>query len=336
MKKLFLQHKIVLIILASFFLLVYLLKFANYYPARRDLESKPGFFGVTFSTKFSDELELDWKEVYTAILDELNVKNIRIPVYWDEIEAEEGVYDFADYDYLLDEGEKRGAKFIITVGRRQPRWPECHSPAWLNKKSDMEARVHTLAMVRDVVNRYKDRSSVEYWQVENEPYFGAFGVCPKFDEGLLLQEVETVRSLDDRPIIITGSGEMSSWRREARVGDIFGTTMYRVVYNSWLGYLKYPFGMSFYRIKAYLAGLTPDKLILVELQAEPWVPKGKMIYLTDKQIDKTMSVEQFKANLQYAINLDWQRAYVWGVEWWYWQKKYGNPQYWQIAEKIFK
>lgn len=325
----------IIIVLVGLFLLIYALKFADHYPSTMDLKHKPGFFGVTFSTKFSDELELDWKEVYAAMLDELKVKNIRIPVYWDEIEYEEGVYDFADYDYLLDEGEKRGARFIITVGRRQPRWPECHSPAWLNRKSEMEARVHTLVMVRDVVNRYKDRESIEYWQVENEPFFGAFGVCPEFDESLLRQEVETVRSLDSRPIIITGSGEMSSWQQEAKIGDIFGTTMYRVVYNAWLGYLKYPIGPSFYRLKAYFAGLSPDRLMLLELQAEPWVPQGKMIYLTTDQIDRTMSVEQFKANLQYAINLDWQRAYTWGVEWWYWQKKYGNPTYWQIAAEIF-
>jgi hypothetical protein len=48
-----------------------------------------------------------------------------------------------------------------------------------------------------------------------------------------------------------------------------------------------------------------------------------------------MSVEQFKANLQLAINLDFNRTYVWGAEWWYWQKKYGNPEYWRIAEGLF-
>jgi len=47
-------------------------------------------------------------------------------------------------------------------------------------------------------------------------------------------------------------------------------------------------------------------------------------------------IEQFKANLQYAINLNFRRAYIWGVEWWYFQKKYGNPEYWRIAEGLFK
>lgn len=335
MKKINRMTKILITVVVFLAAVVYFLKFANYYPSPRDLKHKPGFFGVTFSTKYSSELELDWKEVYGAVLDDLGVKNIRIPVYWDEIESEEGVYNFTDYDYLLNEGEKSGANFIITVGRRQPRWPECHSPAWLNKKDGEEVKAATLAMIKEVVLRYRDRQSIEYWQVENEPYFAAFGVCPPLQEDLLLAEVDLVRSLDNRPIIITGSGEMSSWRREGKIGDIFGTTLYRVVHNAWLGYLRYPFGPSWYRLKAKLAGIEENRLMLLELQAEPWVPKGKMIYLTRDQIDHTMSVEQFKANMQYAINLDWQRSYGWGVEWWYWQKKYGNPEYWQIARELF-
>lgn len=336
MKKLSTHTKIIFGLFIAAGLVIYLLKFATYYPSPRDLEHEPDFFGVTFSTKFSKELDLDWREVYTAILDDLQVKYIRIPFYWDEIEPEEGSYNFADYDYLINEGEARDVKFIITVGRRQPRWPECHSPAWLNKKDEDDIKVSTVNMVRSVVERYQDRESIEYWQVENEPYFAAFGVCPPLDEDLLRQEIETVRSLDGRPIIITGSGEMSSWRREAKLGDIFGTTLYRVVYNSWFGYTKYPFSVGWYKLKAKLVGISEDRLMLLELQAEPWVPQGKMIYLTESQIKRSMSVEQFRANMQYAINLGWQRSYAWGVEWWYWQKKFGNPAYWEIAKELYK
>ncbi len=336
MKKIFLLKVIVVALIVLIGLLIYFLKFAKNYPSPRDLNSKKDFFGVTFSTKFSEELGLDWKEVYLAILDDLQVKLVRIPFYWDEIEPVQGSYDFSDYDYLISEGESRDVKFIITVGRRQPRWPECHAPGWLINQNDSDTRTATLAMVKTVVERYRDRDSVEYWQVENEPYFAAFGVCPPLNEALLAEEVEMVRSLDDRPIIITGSGEMSSWRKEGKMGDIFGTTLYRVVYNSWFGYTKYPLPVSWYKLKAKLAGISSDRLMLLELQAEPWVPNGNMTQLTKQEIDRSMSVEQFKANLQYAINLDWQRSYAWGVEWWYWQKKFGTPEYWLIAKELFK
>ncbi|MFA5023884.1 MAG: hypothetical protein WC523_02920 [Patescibacteria group bacterium] len=322
-------------VVLALILFFWFFKVADYYPLDINLKHRANFFGVTFSTKFSEELGLDWREVYAVILDQLRARYIRIPVYWDEIEKEEGVFDFSNYDYLIAEGEKRNVKFIISVGRRVPRWPECHSPAWLNKKNDIQARVATLKEIRAIVERYRGHKSIEYWQVENEPFLGTFGVCPSFDEGFLKQEFELVRSLDDRKIIITGSGELGLWRKEAKIGDIFGTTLYRVVYNSWFGYVKYPLPLSYYKLKAHLAGLNNDRLMILELQAEPWVPKGEMIYLTEAEINKTMSLLQFKANIQYAIDLDYNRAYLWGVEWWYWQKKYGNPAYWDIATSLF-
>jgi len=314
----------------------YFLKIADYYPSKIDLNHRPDFFGVTFSTKFCDDLELDWRETYAAILDDLKVKYIRIPVYWDEIEKNEGTYDFSKYDYLLEEGAKRQVKFIISVGRRLPRWPECHSPAWLNHQDEIAIRVATLNAIRTVVERYRLNDSVEYWQVENEPFLSTFGVCPTLDSDFLQQEFDLVRSLDDRELIITGSGELGSWRRQAKIGDIFGSTLYRVVYDPWVGFIRYPIPTFYYNLKAKLAGLSSERLMILELQAEPWVPQGKMIYQSEKDVNRSMSVRQFKANLQYAINLNFRRSYVWGVEWWYFQKKYGNPEYWRIAEGLFK
>lgn len=331
-KKLFTYKIIILLILLSIF---YTLKVANHYPSKIDLVAKENTLGITFSTKYCNEMGLDYKEVYDAILKELKVKNIRIPIYWDDIEKEEGVFDFSIYDYLFDEGEKYGVNFIVSFGRRVPRWPECHSPAWLGQMNETETRKAIMNLTKTVVERYKDRSSVEYWQVENEPFLGTFGVCPPLDKDLLVSQFSLVRELDDRKIIITSSGELKFWHQEAAIGDIFGTTLYRVVHNHWFGFIRYPLPTAFYRLKGKLAGLTNDRLMVLELQAEPWVPEGKIIYLTQEDIDKSMSVDQFKANFQYAINLDFSRIYAWGTEWWYFQKKYGNHEYWQIAIDLF-
>ncbi|MHB8903565.1 MAG: hypothetical protein ACYC40_00455, partial [Patescibacteria group bacterium] len=132
-KKLRMKRGILLaVVILLIFLFVYFIKFANNYPFKQDLKHKPGFFGVTYSKKFCTELGLDWKEVYGAILSDLKVKEIRLPIYWDEIEKKEGVYDFADYDYLINEGAKNNVKFIVNIGWRLPRWPECHAPEWIS------------------------------------------------------------------------------------------------------------------------------------------------------------------------------------------------------------
>jgi len=326
---------VIAILMAILIYVVLAVKVLNHFPNKIDLKHRSGEFGATFSKKFCEELGLNWQETYIAILDDLKVRNLRLPAYWDEIEPDEGTYNFKDFDYMVSEADARDANLIITVGRRQPRWPECHSPAWINNKSTELAQDSLLKVIKETVLRYKGDTHVKNWQVENEAFLGTFGVCPAFDKNFLQKEVDLVRSLDSRPIIITGSGEMSMWRNEKQMGDVFGTTMYRVVYNSWAGYVRYFFPSSFYNLKARLAGINPSDALIIELQTEPWVPQGKMIYLTVDQINNSMSVEQLKANLQYALNVHFKQVYVWGVEWWYWQKLYGNPEYWNIGKTIF-
>ena len=310
-------------------------KVFNNHPININLDHEPGEFGATFSKKFCEEIGLDWKEVYAAVLDDLKIRDLRLPAYWDEIEHVEGAYDFSDLDYLVNEASLREARIIITLGRRQPRWPECHSPVWDLKKTSEESEASILKLIETTVNRYKDNKNIVYWQIENEAFLDTFGVCPPLNRSFLESEINLVKSLDDRKIMITASGELSSWKNEAELGDIFGTTMYRVVYDKMFGFIKYPIPASFYRYKANRAGINQEEAVIIELQTEPWVAKGKMNYLTQKEIDKSMSVEQFKANLQYALNVDFKQTYVWGVEWWYFQKLYGNAEYWNIARTLF-
>lgn len=322
---------IVLVLIIVFF---WIFKINDYYPKEINLEAPKDYFGVTFSTKFSEELGLNWQNLYLNILDDLQVKNIRIPVYWDEVEKEQGVYDFSKYDFIFKEGSKRNVKFIINVGYRLPRWPECHLPEWSNCEQVEEDDL--LAYVEEVVNRYKDYDSVVYWQVENEPFLNSFGVCPKLNKKLLGEEIKLVKSLDNRQVIVSASGELSSWKKEHELADVFGTTMYRVVYNPILGFIKYPFYSNFYRIKAKAFNIDKEKTIVSELQTEPWVSRGNMKDLSSKEINKSLSVEQFKANIQTAIDTEFKQTYLWGVEWWYYQKINNNPEYWDIVKEMLE
>ena len=295
----------------------------------------PDFFGVTFSKKYAAEIGLDWHEVYLAILDDLKVKNIRLPIYWDEIEPAKDTFDYSDYDSMISEGAKRKVNFIINIGWRLPRWPECHAPEWTNGDSISTIQERDLIMLAKTINRYKDNPAILYWQVENEPFVDVFGICPKSDEAFFAKEVALVQSLDKRPVIVSGPGELNMWRKESKYGDIFGTTLYRVVWNRFTGYIRYPIPSWFYGFKAWLAGIPENKRIIAELQAEPWVPQGKIIYLSSTEADYSFSLGQFKSNLQYALNTKFKKAYLWGVEWWYWQYKYGDKTFWEFARTLF-
>ncbi len=322
-----------------FFLVLFLLwafKWGRHYPWNQKQEYRTGYFGVTYSIKMAEELGIDWQEAYLAALDELGVRNIRLPLYWDQIEPHQNEFDFSKYDWILDEGAKRNAEFVINVGYRLPRWPECHAPGWAVGKDELEREAETLEMITAVVDRYKDRGEVEYWQVENEPFLNVFGVCPESDLEFLQQEIDLVNRLDSRPILVSASGELSTWRREAKVGDVFGTTLYRVVWGPWTGYIRYPLPAAFYRLKADLADIPQAKRVISELQAEPWVPAGSLKDLSDAEAKKSFDIKQFKANAQFAINVDFQKAYLWGVEWWYQKKVAGQSQYWDFAKTLFR
>lgn len=323
------------LVLFTVLVIVYFIKVADNYPRVQELKHEPDFFGVTFSTKYCSEIGLDWQEVYLATIDDLNVKEIRLPIYWDEIEQIPGVYDFSKYDFIISEGEKRGVNFIVNIGWRLPRWPECHAPTWVNSETLESTKAKVMRMLIVTVNHFKNQESIVAWQLENEPYFNEFGMCPPIDEWFFEKELETIRALDDRPVMISATGELGSWRKEAKLADIFGSTLYRVVWNEWLGYIRYPLPSSFYQLKAYLAGIPADKRVIIELQAEPWVPKGSIIYLSDKEGDKSFHLDQFKANLQFAINTKFEKAYLWGLEWWFYKYKNGDPEYWELAKTLF-
>src|SRR5665647_2108102 len=95
--------------------------------------------GVTFSYRYAQDIGLNWQETFTAILDDLKIKKIRIPIYWDLTEPKDGTYDFSAVDWQLQEAAKRNADIILVVGQKVPRWPECAIPEWA-KESDQKRK----------------------------------------------------------------------------------------------------------------------------------------------------------------------------------------------------
>ncbi len=297
-------------------------------------------YGVTFSKKYALDLELDWQKTYLAILDDLKVKNIRLIAYWDEIESEEDNFNFSDLDWQINEASNRGINIILAVGRRLPRWPECHDPVWLEKLAPLAVKQHQLEFIQGVVNRYKGNLAIKAWQVENEPLFAWFGKCPRPSKEFLGEEVDLVKSLDSQPIIITDSGELNHWQGAASLADILGSTMYRVVWNKYLGFWDYFFvPPAAYRFKADVTKFFHQNLkdvIVTELQMEPWTMDQRMVELSLADQQKSFTLQRFKDNIEYVKKAGFNEVYLWGVEYWYWLKESGQPEIWQEAKRLWQ
>lgn len=302
-------------------------------------------YGVTFSSRYAEQIGLNWKEVYIKTLDDLGAKNLRLVAYWDEIEDTKDVYDYSNIKMQLDEAEKRNLNIILSIGRKVPRYPECFEPKWWKGlPSDNLREQELLEYIKDTVKELGHYKSIKMWQVENEPFW-PFGTCSKPDikMELVKKEVELVRSMDSsRPILVQDSGEGGVWRPTYEMGDYLGISMYRKIwYNFWgifLGkfiYFQYPLSHWTYKIKANLVGVPMDRIIITELQGEPWGP-GINSELSQEEKDKTMSKRDFISTISYAQKSGFRDLYLWGVEWWYFEKLNGNAFYWDTAKALFK
>jgi hypothetical protein len=326
------RFKNIIIFFIIFLFLIFLLS-RGYVYEKQDLE-----YGVTFSKKQAEELDLNWQETFRALLG-LGVKKLRLPAYWNEIEISQDEFNWDDLDWQLEQADKRGVEVILAVGGRLPRWPECHFPGWASKLTKSKREQKILEYIEKVVLRYIGNPAIVAWQIENEPFLSHFGDCPEFSSKFLDKEIALVRSFDDRPIVITDSGELSIWIPAARRADIFGTTMYRDTYSRALKrYIHYPIRPGFFRFKKNITSIFahPDKWIVIELQAEPWGPIPFQ-NLSKEERDKTMNLEKFKAILEFARQAGFREFYLWGAEWWYWEKEVnGDNSLWEESRKLFK
>lgn len=305
-------------------------------------EPYPGFrqgYGVTFSQPHASGIGLDWREAYDAILEDLGVKKLRLSAYWGVIEPQERQFDFSTIDYQMNKAADHNARVVLSIGRKLPRWPECHVPAWAEPLPEPIQQEKVLAMLAVVVERYRDHPALRLWQLENEPFLD-FGICPPADADFLQREEALMRSLDSlHDIAITDSGELNSWLTAARYGDVLGTTMYRTVFSERTQrsfFYDYIFPAWGYRIKAYYTGVLRNKDVFIsELQGEPWgaVPFPEM--MKEERLE-SFSPDRFLELKSFAERTLLPEAYWWGVEYWYWEKEmHGNDTYWMIAKSFF-
>jgi len=300
-------------------------------------------WGVSFDPYYAESLGLDWREVYLALLDEVGVRNFRLVALWDAVEPEDNRFDFERLDFQLSEAEARGAKVILGVGRRLPRWPECHIPEWARGLSEEEHLGEIAELLPRIVDRYRESPALEYWQVENEPYVGFFGECPGPSVPFVKEGSRIIKSRDPaHPVLVTDSGEISTWLPTALLGDHLGISMYRKIFDGnytqlYLSYRPF-FPQWYYRVKAnvYRALGLLETVFVSELQAEPWGRRPLTETTLEEQYE-TLSPEQLRYNLEFARSTGFDRIYLWGAEWWFYAKdKLEVPEFLEIVSALWE
>ena len=305
-------------------------------------------YGVSFSKFHSDELGINWKDAYTAILDDLGVRHFRLSAHWPMVEPEQNVFDWSVLDQQMNMARDRGADVILVVGRRTPGWPECHTPEWADELEKQDGGVGAGsdynkaldAYITAVVNRYKDYPNLKMWQVENEPFLSVFATapCATYDPKRLPEEIDMVHKLDpNHKVLVTDSGEISTWYSASHEGDEFGTSIYLYIWQHAFGPMRYPIGPWFFRIKQNLLNwfVTDKHPLAIEVQAEPWLLTPIASAPIDEQL-KQMNIDRFKEIVDFVHKASFSEQYYWGAEWWYYMKQNGHPEFWDFAKTLYK
>lgn len=297
-------------------------------------------YGISYNVPYVLELGLDPDEVFDAFINDLKVKHMRMSAHWTLIEPDRNQYDFTWMDTDIKKAEEAGVEVIFGVGRRLPRWPECHVPSWAQKLAWEEQKKEIREYIEAVVTRYKKSPAITHWQVENEPYLGVFANehCGDLDEDFLEEEIALVKALDpSRPVLVTDSGNLGTWKGAYTHGDLFGTSVYVYFWNPELGQFKTVLPPWFYRLKENILALIygEKETVLIELSLEPWLLEPVVNVPVETQYSR-MDLQKFNEIIAYAKDTRYSKQYLWGGEWWFWLQKQGNPEMWKRGIEIFK
>jgi hypothetical protein len=211
----------------------------------------------------------------------------------------------------------------LSLGLRQPRWPECHVPSWTTGESQQQWQPQLEKFIEATVNRYKDSPALDSYQLENEYFLKGFGTCTNWDRNRLVSEYNLVRRTDPHhTLIVTRSNNAIGWPVGDPQPDEFGVSIYKRVWSPLTHtYIEYPFPGWYY---GFIAGwqkiFTGKDMIIHELQAEAWTPHGQTMAETSlAEQNKSFDAKRFVTRVQYGKDTGMREMYLWGGEYWYYR-----------------
>lgn len=301
----------------------------------------PQTLGVSFIPEYADYLGVNPQQTMDSLIS-IGVRNFRLVSYWDTIQPTPTKYDFSQLDWQFKKAEAANAKITLSIGLRQPRWPECHAPSWVDiNQPSKQWQPQLEQFMSQVVNRYKHSPALQSYQVENEFFLVGFGNCPNKQRSRLVSEYNLVKRLDPHhKVIISRSNNGLGIPVGAPKPDEYAVSVYKRVWDAQIThrYFEYPMPAWYY---AFLAGVQKlhdgRNMIVHELQAEAWGPAHKDIksISLDEQ-NKSLNAQRLQDRFEYGKATGMREIYLWGAEYWYYRKVLQNdPSLWKVAQRQF-
>lgn len=289
------------------------------------------------------------------LLQGLGARYVRISVEWSQVEPLEGVYDFRLVDALLAEAGRHDAKVLLTVGVKGQRHPEFYIPEWVRTRVDLREREvisddaflrsSALAMVEAVVRHVASSTAIDSWGADNEPFVPSLRAENwVLGRDFVEEEVARIRANDTghRPVSVNHAQHFvfdRRWQDALVEGDILGASLYPFR-NYEVAGLHFvvpileigPLAPN-YAHQAREAKALGREYWLTEMQAEPW-PDGDARLTSPNHPAPDVTAANFRKNIDYARRTGAERVYLWGAEWWLYQREhFGDRTWWNLARE---
>lgn len=149
------------------------------------------YYGGDYNPDQWDEATIDED---MRLFKEAGINLVALPVFsWAKLEPEEGVYDFAWLDHLMDKFAENNLKVeLATPTTAQPAWLSAKYPEVLPVDKQGRKRTHGMrvffcvnspkyreraaAIAEQMAKRYANHPSLAFWHVANE--YGTYCYCP--------------------------------------------------------------------------------------------------------------------------------------------------------------
>ncbi len=331
-------------------------------------------FGINFSCNYAEYLLLEdpatgnghvaddrpgraeWcADTLGQLLSGLGAKHVRLSVEWSQVEPQPGQFDWGLMDALLVEAERNGAKVLLTVGVKAQRHPEYYIPDWVLEgasladgdeiSSDPYVRERALAMIEAAVAHFSSSPAIDAWGADNEPYVPSLRASNwSLSREFVQAEVDSIRRNDPRgrPVSINHGQHFvfdRRWQHALADADVLAQSLY-----PWRNY-RIP-GRTLvvpileigplapnYNYQARLAREQGRDFWITEMQAEPWVD-GDIRLVSPEKPSANLTGANFRKNIEYARRVGASRIYLWGAEWWLFQRlRYGDETWWNLGRE---
>lgn len=331
-------------------------------------------FGINFSCNYAEYLLLEdpatgngdvpddrpgraqWcADTLGQILSGLGAKHVRLSVEWSQVEPAPGVFDWTLMEALLAETERQGAKALLTVGVKAQRHPEYYIPGWVLERAgvgygdevskDPFVRERALMMVEAAVAHFSGSAAIDAWGADNEPYVPSLRASNwSLSREFVQEEVAVIRRNDPlgRPVSINHGQHFvfdRRWRDALADADVLAQSLY-----PWRNYglvgrtlvvpiLEIGPLAPNYNYQARLAHERGRGFWITEMQAEPWVD-GDIRLVSPERPSANLTEANFRKNIDYARRVGAGRIYLWGAEWWLFQRvRYSDPTWWDLGRE---